>query len=157
VLITPFYVNYNLTYEVFSQLHVCKKLHYKWKTTTYTIMKISSFSYLPWYFKFTKYEWNPRWDVFFIGSLDHHEFAQRGQMVNKQLYQSVLVCLRDAVRRKRPELWEKPDLDAAPRQCTGSTVTPHPQISGKTQHINCARSTLFSSLSPGRLFSVSQT
>ena len=28
------------------------------------------------------------------------------QMVNKQLYQEVLARLRDAVRRKRPELWE---------------------------------------------------
>jgi len=27
-------------------------------------------------------------------------------MVNKQLYQEVLAHLRDAVRRKRPELWE---------------------------------------------------
>ena len=36
----------------------------------------------------------------------HHEFVPRGQMVNKQLYQEVLVRLRDAVRRKRPELWE---------------------------------------------------
>jgi len=27
-------------------------------------------------------------------------------MTNKQLYQEVLVRLRDAVRRKRPELWE---------------------------------------------------
>jgi len=27
-------------------------------------------------------------------------------MVNKPLYQEVLVCLRDAVCRKRPELWE---------------------------------------------------
>jgi hypothetical protein len=36
----------------------------------------------------------------------HHEFVPCGQMVNKQLYQEVLVHLRDAVRRKRPELWE---------------------------------------------------
>ena len=28
------------------------------------------------------------------------------QMVNKQLYQEVLARLRDAVRRKRPEMWE---------------------------------------------------
>jgi len=27
-------------------------------------------------------------------------------MINKQLYQEVLTHLRDAVRRKRPELWE---------------------------------------------------
>ena len=36
----------------------------------------------------------------------HHEFVPRGQMVNKQLYQEFLARLRDAVRRKRPELWE---------------------------------------------------
>jgi len=36
----------------------------------------------------------------------HHEFVPRGQMVNRQLYQDVLARLRDAVRRKRPELWE---------------------------------------------------
>ena len=36
----------------------------------------------------------------------HHEFVPRGQMVDKQLYQEVLARLRDAVRRKRPELWE---------------------------------------------------
>ena len=36
----------------------------------------------------------------------HHEFVPHGQMVNKQLYQEVLARLRDAVRRKRPELWE---------------------------------------------------
>ena len=30
----------------------------------------------------------------------HHEFVPRGQMVNKQLYQEVLLRLRDAVRRK---------------------------------------------------------
>jgi len=36
----------------------------------------------------------------------HHEFVPHGQIVNKQLYQEVLSHLRDAVRRKRPELWE---------------------------------------------------
>ena len=36
----------------------------------------------------------------------HHEFEPRGQMVNKRLYQEVLARLRDAVRRKRHELWE---------------------------------------------------
>ena len=32
----------------------------------------------------------------------------------------------------------KPDLDVAPRQCAGSRVTPHPQLSGKTSDIRCA-------------------
>jgi len=36
----------------------------------------------------------------------HHEFVPCGQMVNKQLYQEILAHLRDAVCRKRPELWE---------------------------------------------------
>ena len=35
----------------------------------------------------------------------HHEFVPRGSMVNRQLYKDVLARLRDAVRRKRPELW----------------------------------------------------
>ena len=36
----------------------------------------------------------------------HHEFVPHDQMVNKQLYQEVLVRLRDTVHRKRPEMWE---------------------------------------------------
>jgi len=44
----------------------------------------------------------------------HHEFVPCGQMVNKQLYQEVLACLRDAVPMKRPELCGKPDFDVAP-------------------------------------------
>jgi hypothetical protein len=46
----------------------------------------------------------------------------------------------------------KPDLDVAPRQCTCSCGTPHPQLSNKTSDICCAPSTLFSGLSPSRLF-----
>jgi len=36
----------------------------------------------------------------------HCEFVLRGKVVNKQLYQDVLACLRNVVRRKSPELWE---------------------------------------------------
>ena len=47
------------------------------------------------------------WVVFFDWKgIVHHEFVPHGQMVNKQLYQEVLANLRDAVHRKRPELWE---------------------------------------------------
>jgi len=36
--------------------------------------------------------------VFFAWKgIDHHEFVPRSQMVNKQLYQKVLACLKDAV------------------------------------------------------------
>ena len=40
----------------------------------------------------------------------HHEFLPHGQMVKKQLYQEVLARFRDAVHRKRPELWENQTL-----------------------------------------------
>jgi len=86
----------------------------------------------------------------------HHEFVPRDQMVNKQLYQEVLARLRDAVRRRDLNCG-KPDLDVAPRQCAGTRVAPHPQLSGKTSDIRCAPSTLFSGLSPSRLFPVSLT
>jgi len=36
----------------------------------------------------------------------HHEFVPRGRIVNKQLCQDILARLRNAVGRKRPELWE---------------------------------------------------
>ena len=35
----------------------------------------------------------------------HYEFVPRGQMVNKEFYVAVLKCLREAVCRKRPQLW----------------------------------------------------
>jgi hypothetical protein len=35
----------------------------------------------------------------------HHEFAPENQTINQDLYLAVLRCLRDAVRRKRPEMW----------------------------------------------------
>jgi len=44
--------------------------------------------------------------VFDWKGIVHHEFLPRGQMLNKQLYQEFLARLRDAVRRKMPELWE---------------------------------------------------
>jgi hypothetical protein len=36
----------------------------------------------------------------------HHEYTPLGQTVNKEYYQEVLLHLRDAVRHKRPELWD---------------------------------------------------
>jgi [histone H3]-lysine36 N-dimethyltransferase SETMAR len=35
----------------------------------------------------------------------HHEYAPQDQTINKEYYQTVLRRLRDAVRRKRPDLW----------------------------------------------------
>ena len=63
----------------------------------------------------------------------NHEFEPRGQMVNKQLYQEVLACLRDTVRRTVG----KPDLDVAPRR-DGSRVVPHPQLSGRKNQTSVA-------------------
>jgi [histone H3]-lysine36 N-dimethyltransferase SETMAR len=39
----------------------------------------------------------------------HHEYAPPGQAVTKEYYVSVLRRLRDAVRRKRPDLWRNDD------------------------------------------------
>jgi hypothetical protein len=36
-------------------------------------------------------------------SIVNHEIVPRGQIVNEQLYQEVLACLRDPVHSKRPE------------------------------------------------------
>ena len=35
----------------------------------------------------------------------HHEYAPDGQTINKEYYQQVLRPLRDAARRKRPDMW----------------------------------------------------
>jgi len=35
----------------------------------------------------------------------HHEYTPQGQSINKEYYLEVLRRLRDAVRRKRPDLW----------------------------------------------------
>ena len=73
----------------------------------------------------------------------HHEFVPRGQIVNKQLYQEFLARLRDAVRRKRPELWENQTWmlhhDSAPAKASllissylakhQTPVVPHPTYS----------------------------
>jgi len=46
----------------------------------------------------------------------------------------------------------KPDLDVAPRQCAGSRIAPHPQLSGKTSDIHCDPSTLSLDLAPEHFF-----
>ena len=44
--------------------------------------------------------------VFFdIRGIVRHEYAPEGQTVTKEYYQDVLRRLRDAVRRKRPDMW----------------------------------------------------
>ena len=49
--------------------------------------------------------------VFLVAILDwkgivQYEFAPRGRVENKQLFQDILAHLREAVGRKKPELWE---------------------------------------------------
>jgi hypothetical protein len=46
---------------------------------------------------------------FYYRGVVHHEYAPEGQNVNKQYYQEVLRRLRDAVRRKKPDLRESPN------------------------------------------------
>ena len=42
---------------------------------------------------------------FYWKGIVHYEFVPRGETVNKQFYLNVLKRLREAVRRKRPEVW----------------------------------------------------
>jgi len=87
----------------------------------------------------------------------HHEFVPRGQVVNKQFYQEVLAHLRDAVCRKRPELWENQTWMLHHNKMPAhalllirsylakhqTSVVPHPPCSPD--------------LAPSRLFPISQT
>ena len=55
--------------------------------------------------------------VFFDSSgVVHHEYAPLGTTITKEYYKEVLRRLRDAVRRKRPELW-------AARNCPGKNYS----------------------------------
>ena len=42
---------------------------------------------------------------FYWKDIVHHEFVPRGATVNKEFYLKAMKCLREAVRRKRPEVW----------------------------------------------------
>jgi len=50
----------------------------------------------------------------------------------------------------------KTRLGCCTTNCASLRVAPHPQLSGKTSDIHCAPSTLFSGLSPSRLFPLSK-
>ena len=39
----------------------------------------------------------------------HHEYLPEGSTVNQTYYTEVLIHVRDAIRRKRPELWRSGD------------------------------------------------
>jgi len=44
-------------------------------------------------------------DFFDWHGVFHYELVPRGQTVNKELHVAVLKCFREAVQRKRPQLW----------------------------------------------------
>ena len=54
--------------------------------------------------------------VYFRGVI-HHEYAPQGQTITKEYYRDVLRRLRDAVGRKRPELWSTCNWRLHKRQC----------------------------------------
>ncbi|GFY08975.1 protein GVQW3 [Trichonephila clavipes] len=46
---------------------------------------------------------------FYYEGIVHHKYAHTGQTINKEYYVEVLKRLRNAIRRKRPQLWESGD------------------------------------------------
>jgi len=52
----------------------------------------------------------------------HREFVPPGMTVNADFYCDVLRRLRENVRRKRPQKWQRPESHYPPRQCPGSQV-----------------------------------
>ena len=51
--------------------------------------------------------WTPKLTVFFdYRGVVHQEFLPYGRTVNKEYYLVVMRRLREAIRRKRPELWK---------------------------------------------------
>ncbi|GFW64306.1 mariner Mos1 transposase [Trichonephila clavipes] len=46
---------------------------------------------------------------FYYEGIVHREYAHTGQTINKEYYVEVLKRLRNAIRRKRPQLWESGD------------------------------------------------
>ena len=46
---------------------------------------------------------------FYASGVVHHEYLPEGSTVNQTYYIKVLKRLRDAIRRKRPELWKSGD------------------------------------------------
>ena len=87
----------------------------------------------------------------------HLEFVPRGQMVNKQLYQEVLTLLRNAVHRKRPELWEDQTWMLHHNNASAHVSLLIRSYLAKHQTSVVPPSTLSSGLSPSRLFPVFQT
>jgi hypothetical protein len=46
---------------------------------------------------------------FYHKGVVHHQYTPPGQTINKEYYIKVFLWLRDAVRRKRPQLWASGD------------------------------------------------
>jgi hypothetical protein len=42
-----------------------------------------------------------------LSVLVHYEFIPEGRTVNKEIYVEILCGLRDAVRKKQPEMWAR--------------------------------------------------
>jgi len=71
---------------------------------------------------------------FDIDGLVHHEYVPRGQTVNKEFYKTVLQCLRNVVRRHRPEKW---------RSAIGSCTMSMSLLTGLSPQMNFWRNTTF--------------
>ena len=92
---------------------------------------------------------------FDIRGIVHHEYAPVGQRVTKEYYQQVLRRLRDAVRRKRPDLWTTKNWqlhhDNAP-----AFIAPDPVFLGETWNSSRSPTSLLSRHGSLRLLVVSE-
>lgn len=70
----------------------------------------------------------------------HHEYALKDQTVNKEYYKEVLKRLRDAVRRKRPDLWTSGDWMLHQRACP--FIATCPAISCETRHCSASSASI---------------
>jgi histone-lysine N-methyltransferase SETMAR len=73
-------------------------------------------------------------DFFYANGTVHSELVPNGQTVNQAFYLQVLKRLHDAVRQKRPELWQSWVVVASPRQRASAQILECETIFNPKQH-----------------------
>ncbi|GFT38234.1 histone-lysine n-methyltransferase setmar-like protein [Trichonephila clavipes] len=92
---------------------------------------------------------------FYYEGIVHHEYAHTGQTINKEYYIEVLKRLRNAIRRKRLQLWESGDWLLHHRQCSSAHIEPCATVFIKTQYCTAPPASIQSRYSSLRLLAIS--